>query len=111
MRVLHAVLSDGFYGSERYCIELATAQARAGHQVEVLTTDGASDCARIFRREVTATATTIGTGGDGRIGLTVIPKWAPIWLHRSLAGRTIGRFKPDLVHSHLNPAGRRVGRV
>ena len=24
MKILHSVLSDGFYGSERYCLELAT---------------------------------------------------------------------------------------
>src|SRR6267142_2313108 len=58
MKILHAILSHGFYGSERYCIELATAQARAGHQVDVL-----------------------------------------------------GGFQPHIVHSHLNPAARRVGRV
>jgi glycosyltransferase involved in cell wall biosynthesis len=104
MRILHAILSEGFYGSERYCIELATAQARAGHQVEVLIADGASDCARIYRREIAA-------AGSGRVRLVVMPKWVPTWLHRPLARRALRRFRPDLVHSHLNPAGRRVGRV
>jgi glycosyltransferase involved in cell wall biosynthesis len=104
MRILHAILSEGFYGSERYCIELVTAQARAGHQVEVLIANGASDCARIYRREIAAT-------GSGRVRLVVMPKWVPTWLHRPLARRTLRRFRPDLVHSHLNPAGRRVGRV
>ena len=104
MRILHAVLSEGFYGSERYCIELATAQARAGHDVEVLIANGASDCARIYRREIAA-------AGSSRIRLAVIPRWAPAWLHRPLARWALRRFKPDIVHSHLNPAGRRVGRV
>jgi glycosyltransferase involved in cell wall biosynthesis len=111
MRILHAILSEGFYGSERYCVELATLQARAGHQVEVLIADDTSDCALIFRHEVAATAAALAPGESGSIGLTVIPKWVPIWLHRPLAGRAISRFKPDLVHSHLNPAARRVGMV
>jgi glycosyltransferase involved in cell wall biosynthesis len=111
MKILHAILSEGFYGSERYCIELATAQARAGHQVEVLIADGTSDCARIFRREIAATTDAIAHTRGGRIGLTAIPGWLPTWLHRPLAARVLGRHKPDLVHSHLNPAGRRVGAV
>src|SRR5215470_2749523 len=111
MKILHAILSEGFYGSERYCIELATAQARAGHQVEVLIADDSSDCARIFRREIAATMGAIGPGGPGRIGLVVLPNWLPTWLHRPTAARALARFKPDLVHSHLNPAARRVGGV
>ena len=39
MRILHAILSGGFYGSERYCVDLAIAQARAGHDVIVLVAD------------------------------------------------------------------------
>src|SRR6185312_15515906 len=54
MNILHAILSDGFYGSERYCIEVATAQARAGHRVRVLVGNGDSDCARAFGREIDA---------------------------------------------------------
>ena len=49
MRIVHAILSAGFYGSERYCIELALMQARAGHDVIVLAQDEASDCVRAFR--------------------------------------------------------------
>jgi glycosyltransferase involved in cell wall biosynthesis len=111
MRILHAILSEAFYGSERYCIELATAQARAGHEVEVLIADGSSDCAKIFRREIGATSAAISSAGPGRIALTVIPRWVPTWLHRPIAARALGRFEPELVHTHLNPAGRRVGRV
>src|SRR5215468_2639470 len=101
MKILHAILSEGFYGSERYCIELATAQARAGHDVEVLIADGSSDCARIFCREIAATADATARSGSGRIDLTVIPAWMPTWLHRPLAARALRRFGPDLVHSHL----------
>src|ERR1700716_3163264 len=112
MKILHAVLSEGFYGSERYCVELASALARAGHQVEVLIEDPGSECARMFRDETAAATTAIAAQrGAGRLGLTIMPAWLPAWLHRPFARRALGRFRPDIVHSHLNPAGRRVGGV
>ena len=54
MKILHAVLSQGFYGSERYCGELAAEQARDGHDVEVLIHDEWSDCAREMRKLIGA---------------------------------------------------------
>jgi glycosyltransferase involved in cell wall biosynthesis len=112
MKILHAILSDGFYGSERYCIEVATAQARAGHRIKVLIANGDSDCARVFRREIEAATAEIAkerTGGG--IDLKVMPRWLPAALHRPYARRTLSAFAPDIAHTHLNPAARRVGRV
>jgi glycosyltransferase involved in cell wall biosynthesis len=106
MKILHAVLSQGFYGSERYCAELAAEQARDGHDVEILIHGTWSDCAREMRKSV-ALANTIGAG---TLRLTTIPVWAPTALHRPLARRALRRFHPDVVHTHLNPAARRVGR-
>jgi glycosyltransferase involved in cell wall biosynthesis len=112
MKILHAVLSEGFYGSERHCIELATAQARAGHQVEVLIHDGGSHCARAFRDGIAAAnAAVAAKHGAGGIRLAVIPRAMPALLHRPFARRVLKRFSPDIVHTHLNPAARRVGRV
>ncbi|HWM45797.1 MAG TPA: glycosyltransferase family 4 protein [Xanthobacteraceae bacterium] len=106
MKILHAVLSRGFYGSERYCGELAAAQARDGHDVEVLVHDGWSDCAREMRKLI-GEANPVGAG---TMTLSAIPGWAPALLHRALARRALRRFRPDVVHTHLNPAARRVGR-
>jgi glycosyltransferase involved in cell wall biosynthesis len=106
MKILHAVLSQGFYGSERYCGELAAEQARDGHDVEILIHDAWSDCAREMRK-------LIGRAnhyGAGTLALTAIPAWMPTWLHRPMARRAMMRFAPDVVHTHLNPAARRVGR-
>jgi glycosyltransferase involved in cell wall biosynthesis len=112
MRILHAVLSQGFYGSERHCIELATAQARAGHQVVVLIHNGGSHCARAFRDEIAvATAAIAERGGAGRIRLVVMPDALPAVLHRPFALAALIGFRPDILHTHLNPAARRVGRV
>jgi glycosyltransferase involved in cell wall biosynthesis len=106
MRVLHAILSEGFYGSERSCIELAAEQARAGHDVEVVIVNEQSDCAREMRL---AEAGALGTGT--RLRLAVIPGWAPAISHRLFARRAIARFRPDIVHTHLSPAARRVGTI
>ncbi len=112
MKILHAILSEGFYGSERYCIELATAQARAGHTVEILGINDQSDCARAYRREIElATATIAEEGTGGAIDLAIMPPWLPTVLHRAWARRVLAKFAPDIVHSHLNPAARRVGQV
>ena len=61
MKILHAVLSQGFYGSERYCAELAASQARDGHDVEIIVHGAWSDCAREMRKAV-ALANTVGAG-------------------------------------------------
>jgi hypothetical protein len=101
MKILHSVLSQGFYGSERYCAELAAEQARDGHDVEVLIHGVWSNCAREMRKSV-ALANTVGAG---TMRLTTIPAWAPAALHRMLARRVLRRFRPDIVHTHLNPRG------
>ena len=106
MKILHAVLSDGFYGSERYCAELAVAQARGGHDVEVLIQNLSSNCG-IGMRKAAAEANPVGAG---TMRLTALPSWAPAFLQRLFAWRALRRFRPDVVHTHLNPAARRVGR-
>ena len=112
MKILHAILSDGFYGSERYCIEVATAQARAGHRTKVLIANGDSDCARAFGREIAAASATIANEHTaGAIDLAVMPRWLPATLHRTYARTVLSAFAPDIAHTHLNPAARRVGRV
>ena len=51
LRILHAVLSEGFYGSERYCGELAHEQARRGHDVAIVTLGNTSDCTLALRSQ------------------------------------------------------------
>lgn len=104
MRILHAVFSGGFYGSERYCIDLALAQARAGHHVSVLIQDRDSDCARQFRQSMAQAGMLTGA-----LRLIVVPRALPTWLMRPAARLLLRRFRPDVVHTHLNPAARRIG--
>ena len=103
MRILHAVLSEGFYGSERYCAELAVAQAREGHDVQIVTLGRSSDCTRAVR-------SAIADAGD-HLQLIPLRHHLPALLHRPFAYALLARFQPHIVHTHLDPATRRIGRV
>ena len=103
MRILHAVLSEGFYGSERYCAELAVAQASQGHTVQIVTLGPSSECTRAVRSAI--------ADSDGRPQLIAFPRHLPAFLHRPLAYAVLARFRPQIVHTHLDPATRRIGRV
>jgi len=107
LRIVHAVLSGGFYGSERYCIDLAIAQARAGHHVTVLAQDERSDCVQQFRASIAQAEATAALTGSLRL---VVISRRP-WLQRAAAWRMLRKLRPGIVHTHLNPAARRIGRV
>jgi glycosyltransferase involved in cell wall biosynthesis len=109
LRILHAILSGGFYGSERYCIDLAIAQSRAGHDVTVLVADAGSVCAQQFRRAI---AQAYGEEMQcSAVRLVAIPGYVPPWLHRPAAAIVLALRRPDIVHTHLNPAARRIGAI
>ena len=103
MRILHAVLSEGFYGSERYCAELAVAQASHGHTVQIVTLGRSSDCTRAVQSAI--------ADSDGHPQLIALPRHLPAFLHRPFAFAVLAHFRPHIVHTHLDPATRRIGRV
>ena len=110
MKILHAVFGEQFYGSERYCIELAVAQSMSGHEVAILIRGGDSYCAQQFR-EAIAAARLDGPGGPGTVRLFALPRALPSLLQRPAALLVLKKFRPDIVHTHLNTATRRVGKV
>jgi glycosyltransferase involved in cell wall biosynthesis len=110
MRILHAIFGEQFYGSERHCIELATAHAAGGHEVAILIRGADSYCAEQFRKPIAA-GRLDGPGGPGTVRLIAIPRWVPAALQRPLTRAVLGKVKPDIVHTHLNTAARRVGMV
>jgi glycosyltransferase involved in cell wall biosynthesis len=100
-------LSEGFYGSERYCCELAATQARQGHTVTIVTLGANSDATRAARRSLSE-----ATGPKaGAVQVVAIPRALPAFLQRPLMRAIIRRFRPDVVHTHLDPATRRLGEV
>jgi len=106
MKILHAILSQGFYGSERYCGELASAQARAGHEVALLVRDAAAE--QTLPEMIAAAWGTDGVPATIRI--LSLPRWASLGLGGFTARRLLTELKPDIVHTHLGQAARRVGR-
>jgi glycosyltransferase involved in cell wall biosynthesis len=110
MKILHAILGEGFYGSERYCVELATAQAERGHDVAIVIRGRTTRCARQFRSAIAA-AHVNEPGSRGGLRLIAVPVSLPALLHRPVALAFLRRFRPGVVHTHLNPAARRVGAV
>jgi glycosyltransferase involved in cell wall biosynthesis len=116
VKILHAILTDQFYGSERYCAELAALQAARGHHVQVVLQSASAPYVRAFQETIAPTAAikaavVSAVPQSGSVALTTIPGWLPHFLHRPLARRFVSEFSPDIVHSHLDPAARRVGRV
>jgi glycosyltransferase involved in cell wall biosynthesis len=109
LKILHAILSSGFHGSERYCIDLAIAQAQSGHQVIVVVADAGSEVAEQYRDAIASAG---GGGTDAATpALIALPPGIPAWLQRPAAAIVLGRHRPDIVHTHLNPAARRIGTV
>jgi glycosyltransferase involved in cell wall biosynthesis len=47
----------------------------------------------------------------GQLQLIAFPRHLPAFLHRPFAYALLARFRPQIVHTHLDPATRRIGRV
>src|SRR5215471_6318277 len=72
LKILHAILSEGFYGGERYCIDLAIAQSRMGHDVNIMVADAGSAYAQQFRRLIVQAGG--GTQGNA-VRLVAVPRY------------------------------------
>ena len=97
MKILHAIFSREFAGSETYAASLARLQAAFGHEVTLLVLDaGAGYVARVRAAAAPANVETLAT-------------WVPSFLRGIAAARLVMRFSPDIVHTHLGQASRQVG--
>jgi glycosyltransferase involved in cell wall biosynthesis len=97
MRIAHLILTRHFAGSERHAIELANAQAAAGHEVLL-----------ILRRSAAGPrADALASRVDSRVNLLLMPDWLPSW-H---AARALRRLRPDVAHAHLSGACRALRAV
>lgn len=47
----------------------------------------------------------------GAVRLVEMPRFIPTWLQRPAAAALLAGLRPDVVHTHLNPAARRIGAV
>lgn len=90
MRIVHLILTRRFAGSERYAVELANAQAAAGHEVTM-----------VLRRSATEDRPdAIAHRLDPRISVETVGEWFRPWRAR----RIVKRLQPDVAHAHLNRA-------
>ncbi len=99
MRILHAIFTRDFAGSENNCAQLSALQAAAGDEVRVVIKGKNPKQVARFRNVV----------GPGH--LVVLPGWWPSLLDAWLIRRVLQGFSPDVVHTHLGRATRRVGKV
>ena len=90
MKLVHTAISRQFFGSERYCAELASAQAEHGDEVFVLAGCSTPLAEEKWRREL-----------DPRVHLLFPPLWLPAALVAWWIGVTLLRIRPDIVHLHL----------
>jgi len=109
VRILHSILTSSFYGSERYCAGLAAAQAREGHVVSVLVQAGKDSAyAHALRRILEFQPAETRQGSPT---LLLMPPSLPPLLQRPYAWHVLRQLRPEIVHTHLNPDARRVGKV
>lgn len=90
MRIVHLILTRHFAGSERYAVELANAQAEAGHHVTMVLRRAATESrpdAIAHRLDPRVNVEVVGN-------LFIVPK----------ARRIVRRLRPDVAHAHLNRA-------
>ena len=92
MRIVHLILTRRFAGSERYAVELANAQAQAGHEVTM-----------VLRRVATEDRPdAIAHRLDPAVRVEAVGLLSPVWQAR----RIVRRLRPDVAHAHLSGACR-----
>ena len=94
MKILHLILSQGFAGSERYAAELASWQAHQKHRVLLVIPEQSADPA-------TGADIADQVQGDVQIGRVGT-------LQRLGVALQAWSFRPDIIHTHLGAAGRRI---
>lgn len=92
LSIAHVLLTRRFAGSERHAVELANAQAEAGHEVSmILRRAGAQERADAIAARLSAKVKTI-----------VVGDLLAIWQAR----RVLKKLQPDIAHAHLSGGAR-----
>jgi len=99
MKILHAIFSTDFAGSENNCAQLAMLQYQAGHDVRVVIKGRNPKQVARFRQLIAPDQ------------LIVIPAAWPSILDGILLKRIVKTFQPDVIHTHLGRATKRFSRV
>lgn len=92
MKIAHLILTRRFAGSERHAVELANAQAEAGHEVHFVL------CRSAAENRPDAIAHRL----DAKVRITLVSDLFRRWHAR----RAITRIAPEVSHAHLSGACR-----
>ena len=88
MKIAQVMLSQGFGGAERYYVDLCRALADRGYSVLAVCRHGSVAHGELAKHAAIAVEP-----------VRVLGAWDP--LARRVIRRTVGRFGPDLVHTHM----------
>ncbi len=99
MKILHAIFSTDFAGSENNCAQLAMLQYQAGHDIRVVIKGRNPKQVERFRQLIAPDQ------------LIVIPAAWPSLLDGILLKRIVKKFKPQVIHTHLGRATKRLSKV
>lgn len=94
LRITHLILTHSFAGSERYAVELANAQADAGHDVSII----------LHQRGCETRANAILHHVASNVKVYQVSGWK-LWAMWQ-ARRLLRHIKPQVAHAHLSAACR-----
>lgn len=97
MRIAHLLLTRRFAGTERHVVELAAAQAQAGHEVSVILRHAAAE----------SRPDAIAHRVDAAVKVHLVSDLFSSWHAR----RLVRRLRPDVAHAHLSGGCRALDRV
>ena len=96
MRIVHALLTSRFAGTERHVLELSAAQAAAGHEVSLI----------LRRKAAQRRANAIAHRVDPRVRVELVHDFLARWPAIQHARARVRRLVPDVAHAHLGSASR-----
>ncbi len=99
MKILHAIFSTDFAGSENNCAQLAMLQYQAGHEVRVVIKGRNPKQVERFRQLIAPDQ------------LIVIPAYWPSLLDKFYLHHIVRKFQPQVIHTHLGRATKRFGKI
>jgi glycosyltransferase involved in cell wall biosynthesis len=97
MRIVHLLLTRRFAGTERHVLELAAAQAQAGHEVSLI----------LRRAAAQSRPDAIAHRVDPAVNLHLVGDLLAGWRAR----RLVRRLKPDVAHAHLSGGCRALAHL
>lgn len=95
MRILHVIFTRDRGGAERYAADLASHQAKAGHQV------------RLLIRPQGGRASIRGMIWNPAVQVAEVGKFLQTWHIK----KHLKHFAPDVIHCHLGRAAQTMGRL